>query len=98
MHYICLETKSMTMSETNRTLTINWNTYFTSAFTLYYEVSVGTASNGADIVQWQETTNEFLVMHVPLQVKLYNGMTIYITITAIGLNGKHTTKTIALTV
>ncbi|XP_063408922.1 uncharacterized protein LOC134692402 [Mytilus trossulus] len=92
------ETKSITTFETNRTLTINWKTYFTSAFTLYYEVSVGTASNGADIVQWQETTSEFLVMHVPLQVKLYNGMTIYITITAIGLNGKHTTKTIAMTV
>ncbi|XP_052082402.1 uncharacterized protein LOC127720030 [Mytilus californianus] len=94
------ETKSITMSEneTNRTLTISWETYFTSAFTLYYEVSVGTALNGADIVQWQETTNEFLVMHVPLQVKLYNGMTIYITISAIALNGKPTTKTIALTV
>ncbi|XP_076086914.1 uncharacterized protein LOC143057491 [Mytilus galloprovincialis] len=94
------ETKSITMSEneTNRTLTISWDTYFISAFILYYEVSVGTALNGADIVQWQETTNGFLVMHVPLQVKLYNGMTIYITITAIGPNGKHTTKTIALTV
>ncbi|XP_076085163.1 uncharacterized protein LOC143055975 isoform X1 [Mytilus galloprovincialis] len=92
------ETKSITMSEKNRTLIISWDTYFTSAFTLYYEVSVGTASNGADIVQWQETTNEFLVMHVPLRVKFYSGMNIYITITAIGLHGQHTTTTVALTV
>ncbi|XP_063408929.1 uncharacterized protein LOC134692410 [Mytilus trossulus] len=92
------ETKSITMSEKNRTLTINWDTYFTSAFTMYYEVSVGTALNGADIVQWQETTNDFLVMYVPFRVKFYSGMNIYVTITAIGLHGQHTSKTVALNI
>lgn len=80
----------------NRTLTVTWNKVFISSFSLYYEVSVGTALNGADIIQWQETRYEYLIMHVPLRVKISKEMSIYITITAVGMNGLYSTKSVVL--
>ncbi|CAG2242538.1 unnamed protein product [Mytilus edulis] len=59
-------------------------------------VSVGTALNGADIIQWQETRYEYLIMHVPLRVKISKEMSIYITITAVGMNGLYSTKSVVL--
>lgn len=91
-----LASTGVKLSEMNRTLTVTWNKVFISSFSLYYEVSVGTALNGADIVQWQETRYEYLIMHVPLRVKISKEMSIYITITAVGMNGLYSTKSVVL--
>ncbi|XP_052082956.1 uncharacterized protein LOC127720416 [Mytilus californianus] len=93
---IASDTTGVELSEKNRTLTVTWNKVFTPPFSLFYEVSVGTAFHGADIIQWQETTHEFLKMHVPVRVEISKGMSIYITITAVGMNGLYSTKSVVL--
>ncbi|XP_055958832.1 uncharacterized protein LOC126829498 [Patella vulgata] len=76
-----------------KTMEISWREAFVSTWkNLYYEVSLGTALGGADIMQWQETTVPSLSIRLPDKAKTPK---LYLTLTTIdpcglSLNYNHT--------
>ena len=58
-------------------------------FVLVYEVSVGTKLGGADIIQWQETLNDFMEVSIPEKYKQQSNLNLFFVIRAIGDNGEY---------
>lgn len=67
---------------------VNWNDCFTSLRQLIYEVSVGTTQGGADVIQWQETLNDYIEIQLPGKLTDQTDVKLYFYIQAIGDNGK----------
>jgi hypothetical protein len=67
---------------------VNWNGCFTSLRQLIYEVSVGTTQGGADVIQWQETLNDYIEIQLPGKLTDQMDLKLYFYIRAIGDNGK----------
>lgn len=72
---------------TNNTVTVSWTNHFKSQQPIYYEVSAGTKFGGADIIQWQETTNTFIEFDIPPKIRFTKGLMIYLTVSGISANG-----------
>ena len=67
---------------------VNWKDCFTSPRQLIYEVSVGTTQGGADVIQWQETLNDYIEIQLPGKLTDQTDLKLYFYIQAIGNNGK----------
>ena len=71
-------------------ITVSWNNVFTYLGRLTYEVSVGTTQGGADVIQWQETLNDYMEVSIPEKFKGQSSLNLFFFIRAIGDNGEHT--------
>ncbi|XP_064650290.1 uncharacterized protein LOC135501842 [Lineus longissimus] len=74
----------------NKVITISWRGLFNSSSPLSYEISWGTAQYGADVVQWQESTDEEIDLLIPIGYLAIHPS--YLTITAINSAGLYKTK------
>lgn len=54
-----------------------------------YEVSAGTTQGGADVIQWQETTNTFIILQLTEKLKSNSNLNLFLFIRAIGQNGAY---------
>jgi hypothetical protein len=70
-------------------ITVSWGNIFTYHGRLVYEVSVGTKLGGADIIQWQETLNDFMEVSIPEKYKQQSNLNLFFVIRAIGDNGEY---------
>ena len=69
---------------------VSWSNVFTYLGRLTYEVSVGTTQGGADVIQWQETLNDYMEVSIPEKFKQQSNLNLFFFIRAIGDNGEHT--------
>ena len=69
---------------------VRWSNVFTYLGRLTYEVSVGTTQGGADVIQWQETLNDYMEVSIPEKFKQQSNLNLFFFIRAIGDNGEHT--------
>ncbi|KAK3083351.1 hypothetical protein FSP39_020593 [Pinctada imbricata] len=80
-------TPNITWNQAATEFTVDWTDIFTSPYELRYEISAGLAEGGAEILQWQETTNSTLVFGMPSHVDDYSGSVVYMHIRAISAGG-----------
>jgi hypothetical protein len=74
-------------------ITVSWGNVFIYPSRLVYEVSVGTKLGGADIIQWQETLNDFIEVSIPDKYKRQSDLNMFFVIRAIGDNGEYISLT-----
>ncbi|XP_052095905.1 uncharacterized protein LOC127731087 [Mytilus californianus] len=71
-------------------ITVNWKDCFSYQWRMVFEISVGTTIGGADIIQWQETLNDYIEVEVPEKFKDDNEVILFFYIRAIGESGENT--------
>ena len=74
-------------------ITVSWSNVFTYHGRLVYEISVGTKLGGADIIQWQETLNDFMEVSIPDKFKHQSDLNMFFVIRALGVNGRYISLT-----
>ncbi|KAK3589056.1 hypothetical protein CHS0354_008706 [Potamilus streckersoni] len=77
----------MTWDNVSEVVTISWDGLFQSQYPLYYEVSIGFTPSSANILQWQETKNTFIVFTLPRNDVGESGRRVYASVRAIAVNG-----------
>ncbi|CAC5401969.1 unnamed protein product [Mytilus coruscus] len=69
---------------------VSWKDCFSYQWRMVFEISVGTTIGGADIIQWQETLNDYIEVEVPEKFKDDNEVNLFFYIRAIGESGENT--------
>ncbi|XP_052095904.1 uncharacterized protein LOC127731085 [Mytilus californianus] len=77
-------------------ITVNWKDCFSYQGRMVFEISIGTTIGGADIIQWQETLNDYIEVEVPEKFKDDNDVKLFFYIRAIGESGENTSLNTAL--
>ena len=95
--FICLDSKSISVSWINNELVVSWNDIFTSIDQLFYEVSAGTMEGGVNIIQWQYTNQTSITFGIPPTVTVATGLKVHVTVGAITVGGNYGFKTGSIT-
>ncbi|XP_021349445.1 uncharacterized protein LOC110447832 [Mizuhopecten yessoensis] len=83
--------KFETVTSTKNTLSVDWSDVFSDTVDIhFYEVSAGTLG-GVDIVQWQYTTENHLVLGIPDKIVDQETVLIHIVVKAVERSGLYTT-------
>ncbi|XP_069132408.1 uncharacterized protein [Argopecten irradians] len=87
----CRGDKFETIVLTGNMLRVLWTDVFAETNDIhYYEVSAGTYG-GADIVQWQYTTSDYLELHIPDKIANEEAVLIHVIVKAVERSGVFTT-------
>ena len=89
MHFFFSEESKIATSYNGTMVTVNWSDCFIYTGRLVYEVSVGTTLGGADIIQWQETLNDYMKVGIPEKYRGQAGLNLFFFVRAIGENGEY---------
>ncbi|CAG2198380.1 unnamed protein product [Mytilus edulis] len=84
-----IEGSRVTTIKKDDEITISWSDCFSISDSLVYEVSAGTTQGGADVIQWQETTNTFITLQLTEKLKSNSNLNLFLFIRAIGQNGAY---------
>jgi hypothetical protein len=68
---------SLLMSVCSPVIIVSWSNVFTYLGRLTYEVSVGTTQGGADVIQWQETLNDYMEVSIPEKFKQQSNLNLF---------------------
>ncbi|VDI15139.1 Hypothetical predicted protein [Mytilus galloprovincialis] len=77
-----------TITRKEDTITVNWKDCFSYPRRVVFEISIGTTIGGADIIQWQETLNDYIEVEVPEKFKDDSEVKLFFYIRAIGESGE----------
>ncbi|CAC5375361.1 unnamed protein product [Mytilus coruscus] len=89
---VVVEGSNITTTKKGDDITLKWTNCFTYPGRLVYEVSVGTVQGGADVIQWQETTENFIIIKLNEKLKSKLNLNLYCFIRAIGESGVFSSK------
>ncbi|XP_076075242.1 uncharacterized protein LOC143046127 [Mytilus galloprovincialis] len=87
-----VEGSNITTTKKGDDITLSWTNCFTYPGRLVYEVSVGTVQGGADVIQWQETTENIMIIKLTEKLKTKVNLNLYCFIRAIGESGIFSSK------
>lgn len=78
---------TITWSADKKEFTVSWDGMFSSPHPLFFEVSAGKVQGGAEIIQWQETTQTSITFALPPAITSWSGLKVYVMVRAIAAGG-----------
>nr|XP_034301655.1 uncharacterized protein LOC105322112 [Crassostrea gigas] len=78
---------TITWSADKKEFTVSWDGMFSSPHPLFFELSAGKVQGGAEIIQWQETTQTSITFALPPAITSWSGLKVYVMVRAIAAGG-----------